>query len=850
MSVQIDQPLTDNMVDRAVAECAETHFAGDARRTRLALLRGQCEHCTCVTRGLIKQVGEYLGQVAGSVKAVYQYDPIDDPQEQDTTAAGKHTGIHLVVWVDRKSPALRALAGTLETTLAESQRKLGCPSATDNCYTLDIEMVDDRDVQERRGFGVLVDSPYLHGSPVWNRTPQPARPVGEEALEPSQLRYALPDLFDPELIPESRLIDHALTIERLSPEDRKELQHHLTQLKVTLIRRIISDHLTYINIAKAWFTISDLADVYRHRIGFGRIGGKSAGMLLAARILREVASDGLKTSVSVPESFFLGSDLMYIFMAMNGLMHWNDQKYKPEEQIRVDYPKIMEEFMAGGFPPEVLVEFEAMLRQIGPHPVIVRSSSQLEDNLGTSFAGKYDSHFCPNQGTPEENLKALTQAIARTYASTFKPDALLYRRNRGLQDYDERMAVLVQEVQGDKWGRYYFPFGAGVGFSRNLYRWAPQIRPEVGFVRLVWGLGTRAVDRVGNDYPRLVALSHPTLQPDDSPQAIRYYSQQYLDLIDLEDNSLKTLPIRDVLSPDYPALRLLGQLEQDGYFAAPHSLLKPGDIPHTAVTFHGLLGRTPFPSLLSELLRILEQQWHSPVDVEFTVRLPDPYEAPSGVKISLLQCRPQSRFQAARVVRVPKGLSPDEIVFSTSFMVPRGFLSGIRYIVFVSPERYLALPREVDRKAVGRVISQLNAALPEKSFICVGHGRWGTTNTELGVFVGYADICHAGALVELSGEGTDAGPEPSLGTHFFQDLMEAEIYPIAIPLDRVDSIFNREFFYNTPNSLADVLGPGRDEGDCLRLITVSSFKPGHHLDLVMDDENGQAVAFLAPDVGG
>jgi hypothetical protein len=182
-------------------------------------------------------------------------------------------------------------------------------------------------------------------------------------------------------------------------------------------------------------------------------------------------------------------------------------------------------------------------------------------------------------------------------------------------------------------------------------------------------------------------------------------------------------------------------------------------------------------------------------------------------------------------------------------MVPQGYLPDIRFVVFVCPEVYLALPREADRKALGKAVSQLNAALPEKSFICVGPGRWGTTNTELGVFVGYADVCHAGALVELSGEGVGAGPEPSLGTHFFQDLMEAQIYPIAIPLDHKDTIFNRDFFYGTPSSLADVLGPDCRQSDCLRLIKVASFKPGHHLDLVMDDESGQAVAFLAADGG-
>lgn len=140
-----------------------------------------------------------------------------------------------------------------------------------------------------------------------------------------------------------------------------------------------------------------------------------------------------------------------------------------------------------------------MLRVIGPRPVIVRSSSQLEDSLGTSFAGKYDSHFCPNQASPEPNLKSLARAIALTYASTFKPDPLLYRRSKGLQDYDERRAVLIQAVEGQSWNQAYFPFTAGVAFSRNLFRWAPQIRREAGFARLVWGLGTRAVERLGND---------------------------------------------------------------------------------------------------------------------------------------------------------------------------------------------------------------------------------------------------------------------------------------------------------------------------------------------------------------
>jgi len=848
--VQIDQALTDKMVEQAVAECAEAHFAGDIRRMRQALLSGQCEHCHCISDSLVRQISEYLGQVDNTVKAVYQYGPVETPQSsqgQEVDRSRKRSGINLVAWVNRKSAALGALVGTLETALTASQRRLGCVNATPACFTLALTMVDDRDVDERRGLGLLVDSSSLRSNLVWKR-PARAEQAPPEKVEPGRVKFALPESFDLELIPESRLIEHAFTIENAPPEERTALEHHLTELKVTLIRRIISDQLAYINIAKRWFTVADLADIYQHRMGFGRIGGKSAGMLLAARILNEVADTELKACIHIPESYYLGSDLMYIFMAMNGLMHWNDQKYKPEDQIRAEYPQIRAEFQAGEFPPEVSAELKTILDQIGPHPLIVRSSSQLEDNFGTSFAGKYDSNFCPNQGTSEENLQAVVNAIARTYASTFKPEALLYRRSKGLQDYDERMSILIQVVQGERWGRYYFPFGAGVAFSRNIYRWAPQIRREDGFVRLVWGLGTRAVERVGNDYPRLVALSHPNLQPDDSSEAIRYYSQQFVDVIDLEENAFKTLPIRQVLNSRYPSLRFLAQIEQDGYFSTPRSRVMEADIPRLAVTFDYLLERTPFPALLSRMLRLLEEHCLSAVDVEFTAHVVDPTAVRPEVKISLLQCRPQSSLKTSQPVhRLPENLGHEDIIFSSHFIVPQGYLPKIRYVIFVPAEKYFSLPSVAARNSLSRIISRLNSELGKKSFICVGPGRWGTTNTDLGVYVSYADICNAGALVELAGKEVSPAPEPSLGTHFFLDLMEAQIYPVAVRLDEEDTIFNRKFFYDTPNCLRDWVEVNDELADCVRVIDVAAYRSAHYLAVVMDDEKGQAIGYLAPD---
>jgi hypothetical protein len=845
--MQIDQALIDKMVDQAIVECAGELFAGDKRRMRRSLLEGHCEHCSRVSASLARQIGEYLGQMDRTVKAVYHYEPVEAPEVTPSQINEPYVGINLVVWVERKSAALSALLETLETVLKAGQPRIGCADASPRCFSLDVKMITDQEVQERRGLGLLVEKAYLHSAPVWRRAAQVELQPSDEGVETEQLQLMLPAAFDPELMPEGRLLAHAQAIENTPREERGALEHHLTELKVVLIRRLISDQLAYIHIAKKWFKVKDLAEIYRRKIGLGRIGGKAAGMLLAANILKEVGDDALRASLYIPESFFLGSDVMYIFMAMNGLMYWNDQKYKPEEQIWEEYPQIKRDFEAGSFPPEILVELRGLLTSIGNRPLIVRSSSQLEDNFGTAFAGKYDSHFCPNQGTPEENLKALTQAITRTYASTLKPEALLYRRSKGLQDYDERMAILIQTVQGEKYGRYYLPQGAGVAFSHNLYRWSPQIRREDGFARLVWGLGTRAVERVGNDYPRPVALSHPTLQPDDSPQAIRYYSQQYVDLIDLQENALKSLPVLEVLQPDYPMLRFVAQLEQDGYLTTPRSRVMGEEARWLVITFDELLRRTPFAATLSRMLRLLEEHYHSSVDMEFTLQISDPFSQPPQVNISLLQCRPQSSLKEPQVVKIPSVLEKDDIIFSTRFMVPRGQVANIRHVLFVSPQAYYALDTTQARKNVAGAISRVNVALPEKSFICVGPGRWGSLNIDLGVYVCYSDICNTAALVEVTGKGVGLAPEPSLGTHFFQDLMEAQIYPLAIYLDDREVIFNHDFFYNTPSCLTDWIQWDNRQTPCIRLLEVAAFKPGYHLELAMDDEQGLAVAFISPD---
>ena len=651
--------------------------------------------------------------------------------------------------------------------------------------------------------------------------------------------------FNPELAPQDMLFEQAELIARMPEEERAKYRPRLQEIKVVLIRTMVSDQLKYIKIARNWFMVADLIEIRNRKIGGGKIGGKAAGMLLAQRILKETAPPELRDSFRVPESFFLGSDVFYNFMSLNGLMHWNDQKYKSEEQIRADYPIVCAEFSKGKFPPEILERLKELVKNAGKTPLIVRSSSLLEDNFGTSFAGKYDSVFCPNQGTLEENLFALTNAITHVYASSVNPDALLYRHQSGLADYDERIAILIQYVEGEQFGRYYLPHGAGVAFSCNLYRWSPQIRQEDGFLRLVWGLGTRAVEQVADDYPRLVALSHPKLHPSSDLKSIRKYSQQNLDVIDLEANEFRTVPASEVLNPRYPPLRYIVQVEQDGYLGSMRSnMVEPEDL---VITYEGLLSRTTFPTRMRDALELLETHYEAPVDTEFTLKVLEPQSLNPHVKITLLQCRPQSHIQESRPVKLPRELLEKDIIFSTQRMVPQGMVEGIRYVLFVSPEGYFSISTQAARTKLIRAIGQLNAALRQEIFIAVGPGRWGTSTPDLGVHVAYGDIYNARSLIELSGESVGTSPEPSFGTHFFQDLMEAQIYPLAVLLDDKNIIFNHDFFYNTPNRVLDFIPVEKRILRTLRLLAVEDFRPNHHMDLVMDGQKGRAVAYLVQD---
>jgi hypothetical protein len=650
--------------------------------------------------------------------------------------------------------------------------------------------------------------------------------------------------FNPELAPWELLFRQGEIYEALPPPELEQVRHHLEEIKVVLIKGMLSDQLPYIGVAKQIFTVKDLRRIYGRRIGGGKIGGKAAGMLLAHKIMQQQNPDfgaDMSHQVEIPNSYFLGTEVIYEFRLQNKLDRYMNQKYRTLDEIRDDYPNVIENHLRGEFPEEIVDQLRTVLRQMGNRPIIARSSSLLEDNFGYSFAGKYQSYFCPNQGDEETNLQNLLDAIRRIYASSLNPDAILYRKQHGLIDYDERMAILLQALHGEQHGRYFFPTIAGVGFSQNQFRWNSKIRREDGFIRMVWGLGTRAVDRVSNDYPRLLALSHPQLRPESAARAIRQYSQHYIDVIDLEENEFKTLPIHEALTLDYPHLRYIASVDKGDYFQELLGAAQSTD--DLVLTFNYLTKDSNFVKLLRNTLMRVEQAYQLPVDMEFAVEIVPKYPYPE-YKLHIFQCRPLSQRAEGGPVEIPEEIPAEDLLFTSEQLAPNGRVEGVRYIIYVDPKFYRRIKDQTVKMELGRIIGRLNKRLENETFIMMGPGRWGSSNLELGVRVGYADIYNTKALIEMAVVNEDQVPELSYGTHFFQDLVEAGIYSLPLHLNLEGADFKWAFFREAPNVLAELSPQDEPFSDYLRVIDVERASPGRRLLILMDGEKDRSVGYL------
>jgi len=575
--------------------------------------------------------------------------------------------------------------------------------------------------------------------------------------------------------------------------EKKDVLDQLCRISITRDEKMLK-------LAKEYITLEGLIDIKSRMIGTGFIGGKSMGMLIAREVLSRDKSLDAENIFEPHDSFYIGSDVFYTYLVENGW--W---KARMEQRTHEGYFEVArmlkDKLLKGTFPEEIKEQFQQMIEYFGQSPIIVRSSSLLEDGYGNAFAGKYESIFLVNQGTLEERYERFSEAVRRVYASTMNEDALIYRLKRGLDRADEQMALLVQRVSGSYKKDYFFPDVAGVGISYNTFVWKNTMDPKAGMLRLVVGLGTRAVNRVENDYPRIVALDDPLLKAHGKIEDTKRFSQHYADVLDIKNNAFKTVPVDDLIENKVDIRTDLVAIRDE---AAEKALAEEAPGKRWIITFDSLAVNDGFRNTMQKILKSLESVYKYPVDIEFTVN----FKRSGEFQVNILQCRPVQTKGLGRKVEIPDKIARDKIIFeSRGNFLGGNILQEIDKIIYVDPKGYNGLATQSERYDIARGIGDLNRLIEDKnkeSVMLLGPGRWGTTTPSLGVAVSFAEINNMTVLGEIASSDGKSAPELSFGTHFFQDLVETGIFYLALFPGEDTVYINEAFFDAIPRVLTDL----------------------------------------------
>ena len=572
-------------------------------------------------------------------------------------------------------------------------------------------------------------------------------------------------------------------------------------------RQIIESTLTkdrrLQEMIRKYFRPRDYFQLRDRMVGSGSLGGKACGMLFARKIIHTELPEYRKY-FEPHDSFYIGSDVFYTYIVSNNC--WETRiGQRTEEGYFTKAEALKDALLSGTFPPDIREKFRTLLEYFGQSPIIVRSSSFLEDGFGNAFAGKYESVFCVNQGSPEERMEAFETAVRTVYASTMDISALEYRKQRGLQHSDEQMAVLVQRVSGSYHGELFFPAAAGVGYSYSSYRWNKYMDPAAGLLRIVAGLGTRAVDRPDHDYPRLANLDRPAVPMQNSVADRHRFSQRIMDVLDTEKNELTETEIDSMLE-NLPLWYKKAVMERDYEAeAALKRMNRPRQVWFT--TCQGLLENREFTELMQKMLKTLDRVYGNPVDIEYTVNLDEQGE----FVVNLLQCRPLYTGGRGTVTEIPE--LPEKNVFFRlkDSAMGSSVKEKIDVVVQIDARAYYEYPYALKpqaAEAVGAINTYYKGK--KKHILLMTPGRVGTSSPELGVPVSFAQISGFCGICEVSDNRAGYMPELSYGSHMFQDLVEAGIFYCALWGDERTVQYNEAFFGDLEN-LFPVICPERKE---------------------------------------
>lgn len=605
-----------------------------------------------------------------------------------------------------------------------------------------------------------------------------------------------------------------------------------TRRVITGDRHLLDVCVKYLNINICKAIVASVPGV----LGEGKIGGKAAGMLVAYAILETESPDfdtkfaqehnlseqELKTMLEgvLHQNFshFIGSEVIHDFLKHNEGILGECTVYKyshangtdPEQQA-TKYEDLKRRIVEEArFPQHIARQLHTLFKSLHGKPIIIRSSSELEDKYGAAFAGKYDSIYLPNTGDFNADKKEFFVAIRKVFASSFNPDAMEYRKKKGLLGEEEQMAILIQTVNGNQHGDYFYPGLAGVSMSHATQSFGPD--PSKGAMKVVAGLGETAVDNQGG---RFIMFDAPTASISGNKGET--YQKQIVAINTKTGEKTTVSPYK---------------LKQDNGLdpaTLPHafSVLNRGRIEEATrynlgaltpfLTLNGLAEYSNLPLIIEYYTQKLKNALNYNVDIEFTTEF---NQRTGKFEVYIVQCRPQNIPEEQKPSKIPTNIPEDHVILKTNDTLMCGQKENVRYIVYIPPE----MAKGSDKTCLSSSgstkfqawVGKLNQQFGKNNYIIINPGRWASKDDYAGIPASFSNFSNAAACLEMVGktptmtQGYD--PVPSFGSHCFQDYVEGGILTCGVSLSgENDGLINREILDAEENNCANELLPNLPE---------------------------------------
>jgi len=525
------------------------------------------------------------------------------------------------------------------------------------------------------------------------------------------------------------------------------------------------------------------------KIGTGSLGGKARGLAFVSSLLQRLPAIHKKfekVNIIIPQTMVITTEGFDTFVEQNDLKGLSKSD-APDEEIAVAFCK-------AAFPQWIADDLKAYLARI-TYPLAVRSSSLLEDAQFRAYAGLYWTYMLPNDHPDlDTRLAQLINAIKLVYASTYFQNPKAFSRRVGQRTEEEKMAVIIQQLVGERYHDHFYPTISGVAQSHNYYPFS-KMQPEEGIATVALGLGKTVMEgekalRFSPKYPQI--LPQRTTVDDILENSQRFFFSlkmggPYPELGINEDANLAKREVDDV-SED-PPMKMLAST----YIPEEHRMRDTTSIPgYRVLTFAQVLKYDLFPlaGLLADVLGIGAEGMGCPVELEFSVNWPS--EQQRKPEFALLQLRPMTARAELGKVEISQS------DFSRAFCHSHHALgnaekSDMADILYVKPDIFDAA-RTTD---IAREIGELNSGLLRqgKKYLLVGPGRWGSADRWLGIPVSWAEICGVGAMVETSSPELRA--EPSQGSHFFHNISTLGINYVTVT-DKGEDFLNWNWLTSLP----------------------------------------------------